>query len=418
MIKSVNFCQNIQFSKNLAFKSQQENSPVSSPIENISMKGADALASYNSAFIKSRDKFDIPLLKPVSIPKDINAIEGERIYNSKGSLECIVKETKDKKYVYSQNCNDLPGVNCLEIYDRRTGNKIFDQGEYVYIDDGKETKHCIINEFDSISGQQIFNTFYDNGMPISKSYTTYNPDGTYEHREYQYDTDEYNVWGDGLQNKTYDKTYDANGNLKYAHYCERNDDSIIRREMKYVNNRESSRETTEQKAIKNPELEKYLHNPKLIPAECPEFLTNIDNIDGEKTYYSNGQVESVKTADGKIYEISLNGKSITLQDGDKTIEFSNNIDNGNRFCSVSEESGNTIKRTVYCGKNGNELSDVTYTKGNIEKYISYENGKPTYYSESDNSVDDWSMRNLINIRFAPNGGVLEVDYGRRFTPLA
>lgn len=68
------------------------------PVETSNINGTEALASYNSVLV-NKDNFNIPLLKPVTIPKDMNAIDGERVYNSKGVLECIIKDTGDKKHI-------------------------------------------------------------------------------------------------------------------------------------------------------------------------------------------------------------------------------------------------------------------------------------------------------------------------------
>ena len=144
----------------------------------------------------------------------------------------------------------------------------------------------------------------------------------------------------------------------------------------------------------------------------PSFRAKQENIEGEKTYYSNGQLESVRTNDGKLYEVSLNGNYITLHDGNKTIEFSNTKETVRKFCTIEEDFGNVTKRTMYSGKNGDELWNVTYTNGNIEKCLNYANGKPSYYSEEYISNNNW--RSIIDIEFAPNGGVLEVREGDDF----
>lgn len=404
MINNINLCQNIQIPQNLAFKSKQEGSYVSSPIENSNLNGAEALASYNSAFINNRNPFNIPLLEPIDMPGDINAIEGERIYNSKGVLKCVVKDTKDKKYVYSYDSNDSPIINNIEIYDKKTGNKIFDQYEYVYDKDGKEHRYMNIAEYDSVTGLETASSLYIDMMPSKKQITKYGANGC-EYISYYYDNAECAVYKHS-GNSSFEKTYDINGKLKNEFYDECNDDGTYRQTTFYKNGKEVSKETTKKQAIMRPEYQKYINNTELTPVECPEFLTSIENIEGEKTYYSNGQLESVRTNDGKYYEISLNGNYITLQDGNKTIGYSVEKGTDKKFCTITEDLGNATKRTMYSGKNGDELWSVEYTKGNIKKCLNYANGKPDTYSEDDISNNDW--REILYVAYAPNGGVLEV----------
>lgn len=413
MINNINLYSNIQIPQNLAFRAKQEYSPMTSPIENQNISGADALASYNSVLVNNRN-FNIPLLKPVEIPGDINAIEGERIYNSKGVLECIVKEVNNKKYVYSYNSNDFPGINNLEIYDNNTGNKIFEQAEYRCTQNGIEHRNMYITEYDPITGLETSSSSYEDMQPVMKQQITkYNSDCSSNYISYHYDTAEYSVGGKSSINTYCEKTYDINGKLKKCFYDEYNENGVYRQEITCKNGKEVSNEITERQAVINSEYEKYIKNPELTPAECPEFITSIENIEGEKTYYSNGQLESVRTSDGKLYETSFNGNSIALHDGNKTIEFSNIKENARKFCTIEEDFGNATKRTMYSGKNGNALWSVDYTKGNIEKSICYdEHGKPSRYSEADISNNDW--RSIIDIEYAPNGGVLEVREGNDF----
>lgn len=73
MIRNIGLYQNFQISKGVAFKGAQETGAVTIPMENRKLNGTEALASYNSAFInKADDKFDIPLVKPVPLPRNIN----------------------------------------------------------------------------------------------------------------------------------------------------------------------------------------------------------------------------------------------------------------------------------------------------------------------------------------------------------
>jgi len=405
MIKSVDFCQNIKIPKTFAFKAQQEDVSVVSPIENTNLAGVNALATYNSSLVK--DKFDIPLLKPVKLPKNLDDVQGEHIYNSKGGLECVVKNIGDKKYVYYNNHAN----SYLKIYDTKTGNKIFEQQEN---DNFYEKGHnmCYITEFDPKTGHPTASATYKDGMAQDKTLRVRNSDGSYDWREYDYCSSEYNFsFDDAEGNLNSYKTYDSDKKLKSVHTEVLNEDSHISKWTYYSNGKEISNETNIRKAVDNPEFLKYLQNPELKPAECPEFITDIDNIEGEKTYYSNGQLESVKTPDGKVYEISFDKNCITLKDKNKTIEFSYDQYFDERRCDIYEDYGAESKRTSYICENGNELSAVEYKKGNIEKTVYYD---ISYGFYSYNEWDTSKYSNIISIDFTPSGKVMEVRYGENY----
>ena len=58
------------------------------PQPNVSFRGTEALAAYNYNLVNKNKDFDkIPTLKPLEIPKNVEEIEGEKIYNSKVIFE-------------------------------------------------------------------------------------------------------------------------------------------------------------------------------------------------------------------------------------------------------------------------------------------------------------------------------------------
>lgn len=86
----------------------------------------------------------------------------------------------------------------------------------------------------------------------------------------------------------------------------------------------------------------------------------------------------------------------------------NEKDYGTKSCLIKEDLGEAQKETYYYGKTGNELSQVMYTKGNIEKRLNYDNDKPTGYWESDSSPDNG--HNIMRVDYAPNGDIYNVYY--------
>ena len=122
MVNGINFN---SINCTLPFKSIETNSVVSKPVEfqNKNLNGLEALGNYNSTLAMQTPDFNIPILKPVEIPRDINNIKGERIYSSDGKLVQIVDEDADFKKVY------LPmehGIS-YSIIDKNINKEVFHQ---------------------------------------------------------------------------------------------------------------------------------------------------------------------------------------------------------------------------------------------------------------------------------------------------
>lgn len=96
MVNGINF-NSINYT--LPFKSAEKNSVISKPVEfqNKNLNGLEALGNYNSTLAMQTPDFDIPILEPVEIPRDINNIKGKRIYSSDGKLVQIVDEDDNLK---------------------------------------------------------------------------------------------------------------------------------------------------------------------------------------------------------------------------------------------------------------------------------------------------------------------------------
>ena len=97
----VNELSRVNFISRPAFKSEE--APVEKSIpenkEPVSLDGIQALASYNLNLIDKAEKLDE--IQPLDlIYKPEEEIEGERIYDSEGKLNSIVKEDANTKTVY------------------------------------------------------------------------------------------------------------------------------------------------------------------------------------------------------------------------------------------------------------------------------------------------------------------------------
>ena len=405
MVQNIGFNNNVAIQKTLNFKQKQDYQSEIRIAENPNLGGTEALAAYNSAYInKQDDKFNIPELKPLDIPFDIKSIDGEQIYDSKGVLQCVVKDKDDKKYVYKQEPDN---AIYLDIYNRNDGTK--EMTQYSYIDN---EGHLINNVYDYYpeTGRERLISRYEDGKLSEKRKSTYKPDGSFEERLfYTYDGGGYSIYSyNASDKKSIDRAYDLNKNLTIEDIYQPTDDGFKKTVTKYKNGNAVCVKNKEVNGKYNEEYQNYVNNPNLKPTPYPEFITDISNIDGNKTYYSNGELESVKTSDGILYEKSLDGKSIVIHYLDKTIYFDDIKEHGSQICSIEEEYENAKKRTTYFNEYGNQNYNVTYTEGNIEKFVHYENGKPASYKEEDISKEDTDNNLIIGIDYAPNGSALDV----------
>ena len=73
--------------------------PYCSPVyQQNNLDGVNAVANYNRANFNLQSKLDVEALVPINInPKDIDKIEGEKIYTSDNKLHSIVQEDEKTK---------------------------------------------------------------------------------------------------------------------------------------------------------------------------------------------------------------------------------------------------------------------------------------------------------------------------------
>lgn len=365
-----------------AFKAKGENStaPVSNPIPqpNISFKGTEALAAYNYNLINKNKDFDsIPTIKPIEIPQNLEEIDGEKVYNSKGELVLVEKEIGNQKFLYHNDSEKL-----IEVYDKTSGKKVKEQSCFTNINN---EKMITVTEFGE--GKNHCHSGYvkdDNGIVLfdNMKFVEY-PDGSqkefiYNAQEKNYEVIERSPKGD-FKN-LYDRVifYDENKRLKEIWENDKNG----RREKK-INYEKGIPYQIEEKNTKTIPNKgsidtSFLNDSDLVPAKKFNFHPNAKDIDGEKTYYSNGAIETnTFVQDGKkvTYSYLANGELRNVFYDDVVIEC-----NGEWGYAIYENIENGARRETTYHDNGS--SYVSYTKDELEKGISYINGKVVDYHKS------------------------------------
>lgn len=332
------------------FKQKEvNNNIVTNPINsNFSMNGTDALANYNLGSINKSKDFDISLVEPIPVPDDINQVNGERIYNSRGELMEIVNEDKDFKYVYKQGSISNEKYQ-LSVIDKKTNKIIKEQREFKYT---------------MYENPLIDVTEFNNGMRIRTAYDSKTMTPTH-----------------------YDKTIDTNEKEKhisydfqYKNFSMYEYDKV--NDLEKRTNYDKNGYLIEKPVVKNKSKE-FVNMEKPILYNRIELNYNPKQLDGEKKYYSNGEIEqNIVDRNGRraIYKFDTNGNLEEIQEDNLTIYYFND-DNHSPGYSIKEDFGNGKSKTsVYLNDgttscsiedNGKGKQYDFNKNGNIIRYFDY-----------------------------------------------
>ena len=332
------------------FKQKEvKNGIATNPINsNISMNGIDALASYNLGNINKNKDFDVSLVKPISVPDDINQVNGERIYNSTGELVEIVGDDKDFKYVYKQG--SIPNEKYqISVIDKKTNKIIKEQREFKYT--MYDAPLIDVTEFNN--GMHVRTTYDSKTLTPTHFDKTINTNEKEKHISYDFEYKEFAMYEfDKINNIEKHTNYDINGHLIEKPI-------VINKSKEYEN------------------IEKPTLHPRI------EIENNLKQLDGKKIYYSNGKIEqNIVDRNGKktIYKFDTNGNIEKIQENNLTIYYFKN-ENHSPGYSIKEDFGNGKSKTsVYLndGTTSCSLEDNGIGKqydfnknGDIIRYFDY-----------------------------------------------
>lgn len=372
MINKINFAQGIQqVQARPAFKAKEtDDTTVTAPETEVSFKGAEALANYNKPNVMAFDKSVLevePILPTVIQPDAIGSIEGEKIYGSNGKLNSIVNRVGDKVVVYKASPENDNMIESIVTTDKKTGNVIKEQRNE--IEDGKYT-YMRVNEFDSETGKGVRQTVYEDGEPSYASKRITKDNGLTQEIEYDFANGHYSVY-ESTEDDRFSRTYEFNKNKElisiYEHRNSRG--SELRSEVNFYNGAVISSEQHKAEVLPNNMGREVLNDAEVTPSDLSVYP---DSIEGEKTFYSNGSLESV-TAGDLVYHYSPEGDITFIEDGNKTVEVKNNI------TTIKEKLNEGAVKTTKYFEDGYTVVD--YKKGDYCKHISINNGNPSYYYE-------------------------------------
>lgn len=406
-------------SKVKADKQQPENNSI----DTAQASGAEAMAAYNKAAVKSPVKADIkdfetlknlkPSLPTVLQPEAIKILDGERIRNADGTLYAIVKKTPETTTTYLMDVQaPEDAIRKIITVDSKTGKRIRVQENYNKIEQGKLPV--------------IFSTeiteFYPNSDDIKKLTTTINgkldivEESIYEKDGYKKhfinDGGELMICEqipkDGVTKLT---RYDNDGKIssvetskKAEYYTE----TVKYRDGKPAETITEIKKPTENKTGKDP-----LHDPDLTPAPKYEINGDPKTFEGEKTTYSNGMLEALKVKNNNggevIYMFDIEGDLVSVDDSSdlnnkKIVMYHKQPECSDRtgYYTIEEPLGNDITKQTTYRDDGSVDVKVTDDKNDFEKYAQYtKDGYMEMYIE--NGTKDDALRMM----FDKDGNLLE-----------
>lgn len=389
MINKINFTQGIQqVQVKPAFKAKEDDSK-SAAVTEVSFKGAEALANYNKPSVMTFDKSILnvePILPTIILPEAIGSIEGEKIYASNGKLYSIVNRVGNTTTIYKASPENDNMLSSITTIDKKTGNVIKEQKNE--IEDGKYV-YMSINEYDPETGKGLRQTYYNDGKLSYASKRNTNDRGVTQEVGYDYDNDHYYVY-ESTENNKFSRDYEFNKNKELVSIREYNNQRGVesRNEINFYNGAVISLNFNKTEVLPNNMGREILSDADVKPADLSVYP---DSIEGEKTFYSNGSLESVKAGD-LVYNYSPEGDITFINDGNKTVEKKKDV------TIIKEQLDEDTSKTTEIYK---DTTRVDYEKADYHKHLTITNGNPSYYCEE---TDD---RILKGFDFNDKGMLLE-----------
>lgn len=397
MIGKINVINGINVVSRPAFKADRTNEEtyVQLPEQNE----INAVASYGIAAIQMAKKFDIKPLEAIVVePNYTHSIEGERIYTSEGKLYSIVSEDDKTKTVYIPNEDDIRFFDSIVTTDKETGNVIKKQDNY--IEDGNYSG-MRVTSYSPETGDEEFSTTYEDGEVNMVSKYIKKENGNTEEFSYSYKNDEY-YWSKDSQDGKKHSYAKMTKDFKFVDFNEYKEvqNKELRMHANFYNGGLVSLSKSSDAIAPNLLGREPLNDADLVPAEKCNVEGLAPEFDGEKTFFSNGAVESITIPEGTIY-FTPDGAVEKLVSSTREIEFTKN---GTQI--ITEKIGeNETKTTTYYADS--DIS-VCYEKdGEYKNLYLTKDMKPNSYFQG-KTADDGEEQNNLSLHYKQ--GILESAY--------
>ena len=368
----VNGLSTINFVSRPAFRGDENKEQIESTEQNVSMKGTEALASYNLSILKHPEKLDnIEPLELIFNPQE--EIEGERIYTSEGRLRAIVKEDENTKTIYTPDEENENLIASAEVIDKNTQQVIMRQTNY--IEDGQYDGSSWVSKY--ADGRLVQDSSYQNGElteasinKIVKNNQELSVSKNIEDKEYRiYIDDEKNEHGFYV---TLDENKQPKSYGEYVNNSMRQSDKYV----KFYNGSVISVEKSEKRIIPNQLGREKLNNPELLPAPKYKHEIDLKGQKGEISYYSNGAIEKNVINNGETTAyFDINGNLEKVKEGNKEFNF---YPSGTQ--EIIEDLGDGKKKITEYYDGGSGKVEIR-NKDSYTKIYFEENKRPRSYYE-------------------------------------
>lgn len=360
---------------------------------NQNLNGMNALAAYNQPASTAKPKVITPTLPTVLQPEAIKAIQGERIFSSTGELDTIISKNDKTTVIYKMDIqapNDA--ISRIEHYDNASGKLLSTQENINKIEPGvmPQVISSEIVEINPDNGKISKFTIYTNGKLDAVREIEYAPNG--DKKEYTV-TDMGSAIFEKSANSNIGKTtnYDKDG--KITEVITSNRDTGNAEIITYTNgipskieNKSDNNGPIANTTGKNPQAD-----PDLIPSNPYILGYDPKTVQGDRTNYSNGALETINTNTENgfvMHRFKVNGDLSGILDARdpqavKTVMFNTTL-GGEKYTSVEEEISKGVYKTTVFTPDGTKEVSVMDSNTKITKHAFYsENGVMEHYGEYD-----------------------------------
>ena len=402
---------NLQINNNISKECYQNSLQQPETITAPSYTGIDTLASYNKAALinKPTQKTIEPSIPTILQPEAIKALKGDRIYSSTGTLNSIITKNDKTTTIYKMDVSaPQDAIRKIETFDNKTGRLIRTQENLNIIEKNKLPRTDVIEIMDYSPDfpKPLKTTIYYKGKLEMVSEHEYGPNDYHKFSVIQNGkssmvTEDFEAQGIRKTTK-----FDSQGNIFTVNYINSNEETG--RTIYYKNGLPSkiineSRSPIENLTGINPQ------NDITIRPSLPFVLNyNPMTLAGERNYYSNGVLETIKTPtsnDGSyiLHKFGLDGTLEGILDMSnpnikKTISFFPN------YYTIEENTPNNMRKTTIFNEDGTKEVSLFDGNTNIQKCANYfKNGNLASYLEITPNGD----RILMN--YDKNGNLMSIS---------
>ena len=397
-VSAVNSISNVLNLKNLSFKSENTNNLIE--VKEQEQTNMQALTNYWTASINLDKKYELkPLESRLMKDNKVDSLAGEKIYYSNGELHSIVDKNEETTTYYYPSVIEEGLIDTMLVEDNKTKKIILK--EFADLEDGKIVSMSIV-KYSPQTGESVAYTRYEGDELKYHSKTNYLENGYIEEINYDKEYNEYNVSREHPTKNISENINYKNGlkNVIYSTTNEVKKNTVVDKEYEFYNGSLISMREYKKVLFPNFIAQEALMDKDLQPHEKVDLSKYGADMEGNRTYYSNGAIETIVNDDttvkfspkGFIKEI-ITPEFILTSDYEGGQTITENIDD------------NTTKITSHYSDGA---VDVEFISGDSYKLV-WLDSKSRLYHYSDGKFDSEGDR-IKDKDYWYKNGMLETVY--------